>query len=87
MAKQTVNIGTNANDGTGDPLRTAFDKLNDNFDEVYADSFVTTDRINTGAVNAVKLDVTAAAGSGQDGYVLTYDHASGGFTWEEKFDE
>lgn len=36
MAKQTVNIGVSANDNTGDPLRTAFDKLNDNFDEVYA---------------------------------------------------
>ena len=24
MAKQTINIGTTANDGTGDPLRTAF---------------------------------------------------------------
>jgi hypothetical protein len=35
MAKQTVNIGASANDGTGDPLRTAFDKINDNFDEVY----------------------------------------------------
>src|SRR6185295_3088245 len=36
--KQTVNIGTVANDGTGDPLRTAFDKLNDNFDELYLDT-------------------------------------------------
>jgi hypothetical protein len=36
MAKQTVNIGVTANDNTGDPLRTSFDKLNDNFDEVYA---------------------------------------------------
>lgn len=35
MAKQVVNIGTSANDGTGDPLRTAFDKINDNFTEVY----------------------------------------------------
>jgi hypothetical protein len=35
MAKQTCNIGTAANDGTGDPLRTAFDKVNDNFTEVY----------------------------------------------------
>jgi len=35
MAKQTINIGTTANDGTGDQLRTAFDKVNDNFDEVY----------------------------------------------------
>ena len=36
MAKQSVNIGTTANDNTGDPLRTAFDKLNDNHDEIYA---------------------------------------------------
>ena len=36
MAKQTVNLGTSANKGDGDPLRTAFDKVNDNFDELYA---------------------------------------------------
>lgn len=36
MAQQTINIGTVANDGTGDPLRTAFDKTNDNFTELYA---------------------------------------------------
>ena len=37
MAKQNINIGTNANDGTGDPLRTAFQKINDNFAELYGD--------------------------------------------------
>jgi hypothetical protein len=36
MAKKTVNIGTSANKGNGDPLRTAFGKINDNFDELYA---------------------------------------------------
>ena len=36
MAKQDINIGSTANDGTGDPLRTAFDKINDNFTELYA---------------------------------------------------
>lgn len=36
MAKQTINIGTTANDGTGDPIRDAFDKANDNFTELYA---------------------------------------------------
>ena len=35
MAKQTINIGTVANDGTGDPLRTAFNKTNQNFTELY----------------------------------------------------
>ena len=35
MAKQIINIGASANDGTGDPLRNAFDRANDNFTEVY----------------------------------------------------
>ena len=34
MARQPINIGSSANDGTGDPLRTAFDKINDNFVEL-----------------------------------------------------
>lgn len=33
--RQTINIGTNPNDGTGDPLRNAYDKCNDNFLELY----------------------------------------------------
>ena len=37
MAKQTIGIGSAANDGTGDPLRTAFDKINDNFTEIYTE--------------------------------------------------
>jgi hypothetical protein len=37
MAKQTIGIGTTANDGTGDTLRVAFDKINDNFTELYTD--------------------------------------------------
>jgi len=37
MAQQTVNIGSSANKGDGDPLRTAFTKINENFTEVYAD--------------------------------------------------
>ena len=36
MAKKTVNIGTSVNKGNGDPLRTAFGKINDNFDELYS---------------------------------------------------
>lgn len=36
MAQQVINIGSTANDGTGDPLRTAFTKANQNFSELYA---------------------------------------------------
>ena len=35
MAKQTINIGASPNDGTGTPLRTAFDYCNLNFTELY----------------------------------------------------
>jgi len=35
MAKQTINIGTNQDDGTGDLLRVAFNKVNENFTEIY----------------------------------------------------
>jgi hypothetical protein len=36
MTQQTINVGTSANDQTGDPLRTAFTKINANFTELYA---------------------------------------------------
>ena len=36
---QEINIGAAPDDGTGDPLRTAFDKINDNF---FYQTFTTT---------------------------------------------
>ena len=35
MAYQSLGIGGSANDGTGDTLRAASDKINDNFLEIY----------------------------------------------------
>lgn len=35
-AQQTINVGTTSNDGTGDTLRSAFQKVNSNFTELYA---------------------------------------------------
>ena len=35
MAKQSIGLGSVADDGTGDTLRIAGDKVNDNFDELY----------------------------------------------------
>ena len=35
MAKQTINIGSSANDGTGSSLRAGGDLINDNFNEIY----------------------------------------------------
>lgn len=36
MPQQIINIGALPNDGTGDPLRTAFTKANANFTELYS---------------------------------------------------
>lgn len=35
MAKQVINIGILPNDKSGDPIRTAFNKVNENFNELY----------------------------------------------------
>lgn len=46
MAQQTVGIGSAPNDGTGDDLRTAGGKINDNFTELY-DALPTGDVMGT----------------------------------------
>lgn len=53
MTKQVIDIGTTANDGTGDPLRTAFDKSNDNFDELYSGFDSITDALAGKADNTI----------------------------------
>lgn len=61
MARQIINIGSSANDGTGDPLRTAFDKINDNFQEVYGATSVGTNidiSANTIASTNTNGDIT-----------------------------
>ena len=60
MAKQTVGIGSSANDGTGDTLRAGADKINDNFNEVYAaigNGTTLTDLIDSNGL----LDVSSGA--------------------------
>lgn len=49
MAIQTINIGTIANDGTGDDLREAFAKVNNNFTELNAKSPEQTTAANLGS--------------------------------------
>lgn len=42
MAQQTINLGTSANAGDGDNLRSAMDKCNDNFNELYGANSVSS---------------------------------------------
>jgi hypothetical protein len=59
MSQNTINIGGQANDGTGDSIRTAFDKINTNFTEVYNNLsvvnsiFSNTNSISTSTANTI----------------------------------
>jgi len=66
MSKQTIFLGQTANDRTGDPLRVAFEKVNENFDELYAAMGIPS-QIN----NAGKLLST-------NGTSLSWNHIDGG---------
>ena len=57
MAKQTIGIGTTANDGTGDRLRAAMDKVNDNFNELYG-ALLSAFQTGTEAGGVFTLDCT-----------------------------
>ena len=70
MAQQTINIGTVANDGTGDPLRTAFDKVNDNFTELYADDAGDVNSVN-GQTGTVVLDSDDISEGATNKYLLS----------------
>ena len=58
MAQQTINIGSSAGDGTGDELRIAFDKVNDNFTELYATAE------NSGLTYSNVSTITSGSGTG-----------------------
>jgi hypothetical protein len=45
MAQQTINTGSGVNKGDGDSLRTSFNKVNSNFNELYADVIALGDGI------------------------------------------
>ena len=61
MAIQTINLGTYANDGTGDDLRTAFQKVNANFTELGASDV--RNGVNLGPAD-ITLTTTAASSAG-----------------------
>jgi len=66
MAKQIINVGTSANDGTGDKNRVAFQKCNSNFDELY-DGQDPANLISTDPDNAIELGTDGKLWSGGGG--------------------
>jgi hypothetical protein len=64
MAQQIINIGANANDGTGEQLRSAFNAVNQNFTEIYTAGPVGSNVVianNTITVNGVNSNIIIAA--------------------------
>jgi len=70
MAKQTINIGSSANDGTGDPLRTAFDKINDNFTELY-------NKTGAGSSNNIEMSGNSIISTNTNGNITLDPNGSG----------
>ena len=72
MARQTLDIGTNANDGTGDTLRSGGEKINDNFNELY--STLGGNSIATNGINASyatqTIDTASATVNDSDTLIL-----------------
>ena len=82
MAQQTINLGTGPDDNTGDHLRSAFTKVNDNFDEMY-------DQVATGLPLTTKGDLygfdsaNTRVAVGVNDYVLTADSTTpSGLAWK-----
>jgi len=48
MTQEIINIGAVPNDGEGDPLRTAFQKINNNFTQLYSTGTFTYDAYSFG---------------------------------------
>lgn len=53
-AQQTINVGSSANDGTGDTLRVSFQKTNSNFTELYG-----KDEDIDSAIDALEADIAS----------------------------
>ena len=66
MAKQSINIGSSANDGTGTTLRAGGDLVNDNFNELYT---------ALGSGSALQITVSGAS----NGQALIYSSSNSRF--------
>jgi hypothetical protein len=81
MTQQIIDTGSTANDGTGDPIRTAFQKTNDNFTELYNASAVSVTGNVTGG-NVSTSGLVTATGNITGGNLRTSGSVStGGLTY------
>ena len=63
MAYQSLDLGTSADDGTGDSLRVGGDKINDNFSEIYTLLGTGTALTSGLSASATVVTLTSAVGT------------------------
>ena len=68
MSQENINIGSTPNAGDGDPLRTAFTKINYNFTELYANVANLTNSVTSVAGRTGNIQLTVQDIIGFDSY-------------------
>jgi microcystin-dependent protein len=76
MTQQIINLGTNPNDGTGDVMRVAFTKVDNNFSELYSTTANITSNLSnlSSSVNIFEGQILAETGR-------AFDTANAAFTF------
>ena len=80
MTRQVINVGVTANDGTGDGLRSAYIKCNDNFNELYNSSITPTALTNGTSNIAVANNANVTISVAGSANVVTFAGSTTAFT-------
>jgi len=80
MTRQVINVGVTANDGTGDGLRSAYIKCNDNFNELYNSSITPTTLTNGTSKIAVANNANVTITVAGSANVVTFAGSTTAFT-------
>lgn len=78
MAQEIINIGAAPNDQEGDPLRTAFTKVNNNFTQLFAAMSANNTIYSAGNANTVLFTVAAETFASGEIDVYTLNQVTGG---------
>lgn len=74
MPQEIINIGTSPNDGEGDPLRVAFQKVNNNFTSLFGTGYSTAEATTTGlTANQIVFEYPANAFTQGTFIIRSYD--------------
>lgn len=80
MSQEIINTGTLPNDGEGDPLRVAFQKVNNNFSNLFATSFSQEEATTVGLTPGQVIYTTTANTFTQGTFVIrSYDPGTPNF--------